>query len=584
MPRYVVVAEKKSVAEAIYKVLKKYGQEGVTVASVSGHLMDCDLVERYARWRLSDLLELFRPENTRLVVSDRYAYSRLARVFSNLREGLMVVATDNDHEGELIGYEIVILYRSIRGDMAEFRRMRFNSLEEDEIVRAWQNLEKDLKWGWVHKAQLRRAFDLITGAAFTRLLTLSARRRVNGSGIISWGPVQSPCLKFIVDREQMIRGFKPRKYWYVACVLKYGDVVFSARSGEVWDKALAESLIIDVSSANLGEVLEYAEERVRIARPLPARTDDSLRDLVKITGRSSHSLMRVMEQLYQSGYLSYPRTETNRYPDGFDFKKRLKAVADSGVLADVELRREPRPRNGKLSDNAHPPIYPTGTYTGGGVERAVWEYFARRFVANAFTDDALVIRQSAVIKVGGVELRAAGRYLESAGFYTVYPYFKPAEEQLPKLVAGSLVEVVEARLVEDETRPPPRLSESDLLRIMESNELGTDATRPLYPSLLIDRGFVVREKRGLKPTGLGEALIETLKQVDERLVTPDTRRIVEGFMKSVERGEVQLEAALSKALDIYRPLLQNCLAQTDRIGERLAMHLVANNRRRYPAQ
>ena len=135
MPRFVVVAEKRSVAEAIYKVLRKYGLKEVTVTSVSGHLMDCDLVERYDRWRLSDLLELLRPENTRLVVSDKYAYSRVGRVLSNLREGLMVVATDNDHEGELIGYELVILYRNIRGHTAEFRRMRFNSLEEDEIIR-----------------------------------------------------------------------------------------------------------------------------------------------------------------------------------------------------------------------------------------------------------------------------------------------------------------------------------------------------------------------------------------------------------------------------------------------------------------
>lgn len=573
MLRYVVVAEKKSVAEAIYKVFRKHGLKDVTVTSVSGHLMDCDLVERYAKWRLADLLELFKPENTRLVVSDKHAYSRVERFFQNLREGLMVVATDNDHEGELIGYELLILYRNIRGEKAEFRRMRFNSLEEDELIRAWRNLESDLNWGWVYKAQLRRSFDLITGAAFTRLLTLSARRKVNGSGVISWGPVQSPCLKFIVDRERLIRGFKPRKYWYVTCILRYGDVTFKASSGEVWDRGLAEQLIRDVSSANLGEVLEYAEERVRVPRPLPARTDDSLRDLVRITGKSSHSLMGVMEQLYQSGYLSYPRTETNIYPEGFDFKKRLNTVASSGLLAGVKIREEPRPRNGRLSDGAHPPIYPTGPYNGGGVARAVWEYFARRFVANAFADDALLIRQRGVVKVGGAELRAVGRYLESAGFYSVFPYFKPGEVPLPRLVVGSTVEVVEARLVEDETSPPPRLSESDLLKMMEAHELGTDATRPLYPSLLVERGFVVREKRSLRPTGLGEALIETLRHVDERLVTPETRRIVEGFMKSVERGELQLDVALSRALDIYRPLLQKCLAQVDRIGDHLAMHL-----------
>ncbi|MEM0381825.1 MAG: type IA DNA topoisomerase [Nitrososphaerota archaeon] len=577
MPNYVVVAEKKSVAQALYRVLKRR-DSGVFVTSISGHLMDCDLVEKYSRWRLSDLPALFKSENTRLVVSDRYSYRRVMEVFSRLREGLLVVATDNDHEGELIGYELVTVFKGVCGEGAEYRRMRFNSLEEDEITRAWRNLEPDLNWGWVYKAQLRRSFDLLTGAAFTRLLTLSARRRMRNVGVISWGPVQSPCLKFLVDREKEIRGFKPRKFWYVTAKLKFGGEVFRAGSGVVWDRIQAEGLIQRVSSARLGEVQGYEEERVRIARPLPARTDDSLRDLVKVTGKSSYSLMGIMERLYQLGCLSYPRTETNKYPEGFDFNKRLKILMGSEILAGVSLRGEPRPRNGRLSDGSHPPIYPTGLYAGGGIERVVWEYFARRFLANAFAEDALAVRQRAVVRVNGVELMAEGRYMEEVGFYRLFPYFKPREEPIPRLAIGEVVEVVEARLVEDETKPPPRLTESDLLRMMESYELGTDATRPLYPTLLIQRGFIVRHQRRLKPTSLGEALVSTLAQVDERLVTPETRRIVEEFMRSVERGESQLEEALRKALDLYRPLLESCLAQVDRIGERLTTQTAESRR------
>lgn len=571
MPNRLVVAEKRSVARALYRVLRREG-EMAEVISVSGHLMDSDLSEKYSKWRLTDLLELLQPSNTRLVISDEKSFERLIEAFRRIKGGQLIVATDNDHEGELIGYELLLVYRKVCGDSAEYRRMRFNSLEEEELIRAWRRLEPELNWGWVYKAQLRRSFDLLTGAAFTRLLTLSARRRGEGSGVISWGPVQSPCLNFIVAREQRIREFRPTKYWYIVCVLKHGSGVLRARTDEVWDSFEAARLFEAASSAKSGVVQSYREERAVVARPLPARTDDSLRDLVRITGQSSQSLMRVMESLYQSGYLSYPRTETNRYPNGFDFERRLRAIAGSPILWGVGLSSEARPRNGRLNDGAHPPIYPTRLYKGSGVAGAVWEYFARRFLANAYMGDAILVRQSAIILAGGVAFKAFGRYLEEPGFYVVYPYFKPEEDALPRLSPGEFLEILELRLVEDETRPPDRLSEAELLKLMEDNELGTDATRPLYPSLLLERGYIERSKRRLRPTPLGEALIDTLKRVDERLVTPETRRIVEAFMRSVERGEMTVELALEQALEVYRPLLQKCLTQVELIGELLASH------------
>ncbi|MCS7146474.1 MAG: DNA topoisomerase [Nitrososphaerota archaeon] len=571
MQRYIVVAEKRSVARELFRVLRKHGVEA-TFASVSGHLMDCDLAERFYKWRLSDLLDILDSKNTRLVVADGHSYKRLMKLFSSTKDGILVVATDNDHEGELIGYELLSVYRSVCGENAEFRRMRFNSLEEDELLRAWSGLERDLNWGWVNKAQLRRSFDLLTGAAFTRLLTLSVRRKVGETGVISWGPVQSPSLKFLVDREKSIREFKPEKYWYLASVLRYGEWSFRARTGDLRSRPEAERLLGLASAAGRGVVRSYSEERVIVPRPFPARTDDSLRDLVKITGRSSYSLLGVMEGLYQNGYLSYPRTETNKYPEGFDFERRLHTVRGSKILSGAVLQSKPNPRNGRLSDGAHPPIYPTRLYEGAGLAGVVWEYFARRFVANAFTGDAVLVRQSAVFDVVGVEFRSSGRYLEEAGFFTVFPYFKPREERLPRMRDGDVLEVVEMRLVEEETRPPERLSEAELLRVMEVNELGTDATRPLYPSLLLRRGFITRNRGRLQPTQLGEGLIAALAQVDERLVTPETRRTVERFMRSVERGEESIDDALSKALELYRPLLERCLKEVEIIGERLASH------------
>jgi DNA topoisomerase-1 len=567
MPRYIVVAEKSSVAKALRRVLVRL-ERGVTVSYVRGHLMDLDLPERFTRWRLSDLPEIFRPMEPRTIISDSASYRSLRRLFSEQQDGELVIATDNDPEGELIGYEILSVYLECRGRAARYWRMRFNSLEDEELAAAWRRLEPELRWGWVHKADFRRSFDLLSGAVFTRLITLSTRKYVE-TGVLSWGPVQSPCLNFLVEREQEIKRFKPQKYWYIACLLESSGGRFLGRSERFWNRGEAEESFRLVRESSAGLVEDYEERSSRVPRPLPAATDDALRDLVRITGRSSYSLMQILEDLYRGGYISYPRTETNRYPGGFDFEKRRKVVQDSGILRDLEIKGPASPRNGEKDDGAHPPIYPTAPLAGAGIRKTVWEYLARRFVANAYMGDALQILQSAEVVAGGVVLHASGRYFKEEGFLLVFPYFKPREERLPQLARGERVAILEARLVEEETRPPPRLSEAELLRMMESRGLGTDATRPIYPSLLLSRGYIARSGRALKPTHLGESLIQALSGVDPRLVTPETRRSVEGLMREIEQGKMTKMEALRRSIELYRPTLENCLSVASQLGELL---------------
>ncbi len=591
---FIVVAEKASVAKAIRHALPS---NEVDVTWVRGHIMDIDLPMNLRVWRLETIKDIMGVRRFRYTVRDKESYSRLSTIFSKCKDDVLVIATDNDHEGELIGYEILMLYRKVKGGNSTYYRMRFNSTDSKEIIDAWSRLEHSLNWRWVSKAMFRHKFDLLSGASYTRLLTLSKSRRdgaieysnnsqysnrVNSSkrskgrvyninSLISWGSCQTPTLNFIVEREIEIENFKPVDYWYIEAVLEYDGVRFKAKTNDIYDKVYAMQAYESCKDSGIARVQDYREDIRTVYRPLPSRTDDVLKDLVRITGKSASYLLDVMEDLYSNGYISYPRTDTNMYRRGFDFAKPLRAAV-AGLSTSIEDGK-PRPRNGMLDDGAHPPIYPVSPYHGSGIKREVWEYIARRFLANAFASDASVVKQYArlITIKGNVMLHTDGLYLKDKGFFNIYSYFMPKEDRLPELSINSIVEVVSIDLIKSKTKPPSRLSEAELLEVMERHGIGTDATRAEFPSILLRRGYVTKMHNRFRPTALGRALIDALRDVDPRLVNSDARRIVERLMKDIEDGKVKEDEALNRSIEVYEHLLEECIKNIDVIAERLSM-------------
>ncbi|MEM3401307.1 MAG: type IA DNA topoisomerase [Nitrososphaerota archaeon] len=573
---YIVVAEKPSVARSIARLLKSKGINAY-VTSVRGHVLNADFPEGY-EWNSIDPSKLFSVREFRSIVSDERSYKELEKAFK--KDGVLVVATDNDSEGELIGYEILSIYRATKGNQASYKRMRFNSTNPGELWRAWNNLEDSLNMNWVMKAMLRQHFDLVTGAAFTRLLTKETRKRRNVR-LISWGSCQSPTLGFIVKREKEIISFTPEPFWYIRIKFRTKDgKEFEAKSENMKDAERAKAVWKSVEGQKTGHVISYDEERKTIRRPLPPDTDTLLKDLTKITGVSAATLLSVAEELYAEGYCSYPRTETNRFRYDFNFKEPIEALAQSDLselLGDLEKIRI-EPLNGRKDDGAHPPIYPIKPYPkDGSLKRTVWEYIARRFAANTLFNDAELAESSAEIGVGGAVVKASGAVIRRKGFFEIFEYFMPKDAPMPRLSPGDILEVVKSELKEDKTRPPPRLTESALLELMEKNGIGTDATRAEYPKIVMERGYAVRRGRSFYPTELGMKLVEALSSVDERLVTPDTRKFVEEFMEMVNKGTKTYDECLEQALKVYEELYKVCEAKIKDISEVLAGALKPKN-------
>lgn len=547
-----VVAEKSSVARAIRLAVKPQPK----VLALRGHFMELNFPREYNYWRSVNPKELFKAP-VDWTVKDGRVYSALTRAIRNC--GMIVIATDNDSEGELIGYEVLLSAEKVLGKTPPYRRMRFNAATPQELGRAWTSLESSLRWSWVWKALFRHRFDLATGAAYTRLLTLSRKIKQN-SELVSFGSCQTPTLWFVYQRELEIRSFKPEKYWVVSAVLDAKGVKVKASTGSIKDAEEAKRLYFAAEKAGYADVSEYQLEDDVARKPLPTDTDAMLQELSRIFGLSGAKAMQIAEALYADGYISYPRTETNLWV-GVNHKQILDMLSKTplGTLINVA---EYGPRSGKHNDEAHPPIHPTAYYGGMDLKGKVWMYLARRYLANVVGRDAKLKKWMLHVALNGVPMEAANRYFVDKGFYEIFPYFEPKDMlQIPQLRVGDKLPVLKVELEEKETKPPPRITEAELLGLLKRHSIGTDATRAEYPHLIVRRGYAWKKGKAFHLSPIGERLIATLMNVEKRLVTPETRRYVEGLMDKVEHGEKPLEAALEESLSLYEKFYE-ALEQT----------------------
>ena len=299
--------------------------------------------------------------------------------------------------------------------------MRFNAATPAELRRAWASLEPSLRWSWVWKALFRHRFDLATGAAYTRLLTLS--RKINSDGrLVSYGSCQSPCLWFVYRREMEIRNFKPEKFWVISAVLDVHGVRVKVSTEPIKDAVEARRLYSLAEKAGYADVNAFQLEDDVVHKPLPTDTDALLQELARAFGLSGAKAMAVAEALYAEGFISYPRTETNMWV-GVDHRQVLDMLSKTPLGGLINMA-DYSPRSGKRNDGAHPPIHPTAHYSGRDLKGKVWEFLARRYLANAVGRDAKLKRWRLGVALNGVPMAAANRYFIDKGFYAIFSYFE----------------------------------------------------------------------------------------------------------------------------------------------------------------
>ncbi|MBI2451542.1 DNA topoisomerase I [Candidatus Pacearchaeota archaeon] len=504
----------------------------IVVASAVGHLFNLTNAPGQKGWPIFELE--WRPSYEKEDTGYTKKYYDLLNKLSK-RAGDIIIATDYDVEGEVIGWN-VLRFICKREDA---KRMKFSTLTKNELEKAFLNPLIEIDWRQAYAGEARHIMDWLYGINLSRAL-MSAIKTTGSFKILSIGRVQGPALKVIVEREREIENFKPEPYWQVFAVIDGFDF---KHSKDIFEKELLEKFK-DIKSG----IAETKEEDEKIIPPHPFDLTTLQREIYRVYGISPSQALQVAQSLYLAGLISYPRTSSQKIPVSINAKKILKELEKNYPEA-KEVVRE-KPVEGEKSDPAHPSIYPTGEFKRlKENEKKIYELIVKRFIG-VFSDDALVKNKNVKIiadkKEKGEEIKftANGLKIIKKGWTKVYPATLE-EKDVPTL--NGPVKIDEIKNEEKETQPPKRYTPTSLITLLEKKNLGTKTTRSMIVDTLFERGYL--EGRSIKATPLGMKLIESLEKHSPIIIDENLTKEFEEEMNEIEESAGEKEENIRETLD-----------------------------------
>ncbi|KAJ1911822.1 DNA topoisomerase 3-alpha, partial [Tieghemiomyces parasiticus] len=579
----------------------------VTVTSVAGHLMNIDFGPEYKSWKAVDPVLLFEAPIVKGVHPNYVDIQRNLKQ-ETVRTDVLIIWTDYDREGENIGAEIVAVCREVRATRMEVLRAKFSVFTPEGIHNAMRN-PVPLDYAQVAAVDARMELDLRVGSSLTRFQTLRLAPRFKevNNKIISYGPCQFPTLGFVVDQYLKVERFIPEPFWQIdvthtkpaaeldddgkgesghpAVPVKEGMTNQRAHAKFTWtrtrlfDRWSCALLYEQCVNHPIAEVTRVDSKPTSKWKPVPLTTVEMLMMASKYLKISSDAAMKAAESLYNKGFLSYPRTETDQFASDFAFEPLLeKQTGDPtwGRYAQRLLDGERRPpRNGRNNDKAHPPIHPTAYAANlAGPEKKLYEMIVRRFLAVCW-DDAKGHKTEVTIRISGEEFRTKGLMVLARNYLLVYPYERWSESTIPCYQRGERFTPTEIKMNGGTTSTPQLLTEHELMKRMEMHGIGTDATIPQHIKTIQDREYAIRQANDrFCPSTLGVALVEGYDTIgfDLSLSKPYLRSVMERDMKRIIKGERTKEQVIAQTVSIYREVYTKTLNQF----ETLEMALIKN--------
>ncbi|KAF1834803.1 prokaryotic type I DNA topoisomerase [Decorospora gaudefroyi] len=655
MVRVLCVAEKPSIAKAVanhlagqaraenvrgiqwvknYKFdfgFDRWGQCSVTFTCVAGHIVEQDFGERYKKWTSCQPAALFEAP-----IESRIAAARKA-VATNIEAearyaSILYIWTDCDREGEHIGTEIRDIALKVNPNMQVWRA-RFSNIERAHVIRASQNPVR-LDEAQAQAVSARIELDLRLGVAFTRMQTLALQNMIpqqseDRNKLISYGSCQFPTLGFVVDRYLRVRNFIPEPFWYirVAHTKDDIDVKFNWRRGHLFDRMAVILIFERCLLAKSAKVIKMAKKPTAKWKPLPLTTVELQKMGSRFLRMTSEDVMKVAEDLYTKGWISYPRTETDQFDPGINLRALVGKQTQDGQwgrfaqnLIDGEFQQ---PRQGRNNDKAHPPIHPVNYIvptTLNERERTVYEFVVRRFLA-CCSKDAVGEATDIEIDYGGEIFHAHGLTVIARNYLEVYRYDRWESSQvLPQYTVGETFEPTEANMHDGETTAPAYLTEPELIGLMDANGIGTDATMADHIAKIKKREYVIaRTKTGggaagrgrgrgrggarggrggrvgaaaaqngggdtggvqeFIPTTLGIALIEGYDNMgfETSLSKPFLRKEMEVQMKAICEGRTTRNDVVQQNLEQYRAVFNRTVQQIHVLKSAVTKYVVNAN-------
>ena len=567
MPKYLVIVESPAKAKTIARYL---GKDYRVKASV-GHVRDLPRKELAV-----DVEHGFRPTYE--------IAAKKVEVVKEIRQAaagadLVYLATDPDREGEAIAWHV---REAAHIDPAKTRRVAFNQVTKAAVRAAIEQpraLDRDL----IDAQQARRVLDRLVGYQISPLLSKTMRRP------LSAGRVQSVALRLVVEREREIVAFVPEEYWTLEADLRRrieGQEQFRARlykiAGQDPELGSRESMdeilpILEKATYTVSKVKKGTRQR----KPPPPFITSTLQATAGARLRySPRQTMRLAQQLYEGidlagervGLITYMRTDSTQVAPEAQAEARRYVQETLGTKY---LPAKPPHYRTKVASaqEAHEAIHPTSIFRTPQAMRPhldkrqhrLYELIWQRFVASQMSPARYATMTVDIIAAQDYFFRATGRKLLFPGFLAVYAADDgaapaPEDEQedglLPEMKEGELLDLLKLLPEQHFTQPPPRYSEPTLINALETNGVGRPSTYASIVGVIQDRGYVLKEKRYLRPTALGFVVCDTLVGTFADIMDIGYTAGMETRLDQVAAGDLGYVEMLDRFYEGFEPQVQ----------------------------
>ena len=542
------------------KSIKKYLGSGYEVMASMGHIRDLPKSKLGV-----DIEHDFKPQYVNMT-DKKDLIKSLKEAAAN--SDCVLLATDPDREGEAISWHLAQI---LALDMNECNRICFNEITESG-VKAGIKEPRKINLDLVDAQQARRVLDRIVGYKLSPFLWKKVK-----SGL-SAGRVQTVALRLIVEREREIEKFNPEEYWSVDAKLLASRKSFSAKLHGFADGKKIDIIPNEEEAGKIVSALEGAEYRVselkkgtRKKQPAPPFITSTLQqEASRKLGFTGQRTMRIAQQLYEgvdvpgvgtTGLITYMRTDSLR------ISEEARAAANKYISGRYGVNYLPeKPRYFKTksgAQDAHEAIRPTSvTLTPDSLKESltaeqyklyklIWE----RFIASLM---AVCVQNTVNVNItaGDYLFKASGYSVKFDGFTVLYEEGKDEDSEdggaLPEMKEGDILKLKELTPNQHFTQPPARYTEPTLIKALDKNGIGRPSTYAPIISNILSRDYIEREKKSLKPTGLGTVVSDLMVEYFDKIVDVKFTAGLEEKLDEIgtgERGWVDTIKAFYKDFD-----------------------------------
>ncbi|WQU36420.1 type I DNA topoisomerase [Helicobacter pylori] len=471
------------------------------------------------------------------------------------------IATDEDREGEAIGYHVACL---IGGKLESYPRIVFHEITQNAILNALKTPRK-IDMSKVNAQQARRFLDRIVGFKLSSLISSKITKG------LSAGRVQSAALKLVIDREREIKAFKPLTYFTLDALFEpHLEVQLISYKG---NKLKAQELIDEKKAHEIKSELEkesyiissIVKKSKKSPTPPPFMTSTLQQSASSLLGFSPTKTMSIAQKLYEGvatpqgvmGVITYMRTDSLNIAKEALEEARAKILKDYGKDYLPPKAKVYSSKN-KNAQEAHEAIRPTSIILEPNAlkdylkpeELKLYALIYKRFLASQM-QDALFESQSVVVACEKGEFKASGRKLLFDGYYKILGN-DDKDKLLPNLKENDPIKLEKLESNAHVTEPPARYSEASLIKVLESLGIGRPSTYAPTISLLQNRDYIKVEKKQISALESAFKVIEILEKHFEEIVDSKFSASLEEELDNIAQNKADYQQVLK---DFYYPFM-----------------------------